>query len=120
MAQINIGVTGATTIPAHGIEFDGRIVSDESVEFHFSCTAFLDPEGCNFEIQDEFADHAAIKAASNEDPLLRLRLYNAFKSAVMYMTLGFHNKLYSENHYLLATVDTSDVKFEMKAYGDEE
>lgn len=105
MKQMNVGSRGYESDPTNGIKFDGRIMDDESVEFHFSCTGYLDREGRNFEIVEEFADFDTVMNACNQDSELGIRLYNAFRAAVYNMLLGFHSQTWTEDHFSVVTVD---------------
>lgn len=105
MKQLNVGVLGLDADPTNGIKFDGRIIDDESVEFHFSCTGWLDSEGRNFDLTDEFADFNSVMNACNQDSEFGIRLYNAFKLAVHNMMLGIQAQTCTPEHVTIATVD---------------
>lgn len=113
MKQLNVGVVDANTDPTEGIKFDGRIIDDESVEYHFSCKAYLDHEGRNFEITEEFADFDTLMNACDQDSELGIRLYNAFRSAVHNMMLGFHAQMWTIDHVTIVTVDEQYIKLEL-------
>lgn len=114
MKQMNVGVLGAQLNPSDGIEFDGRILDDESVEFHFSCVAWLDEHGRNFDLTDEIADFNAVMNACDQDSELGIRLYNAFKASVYNMILGINTQTWTGDHITIVTVDEDGTKLEVK------
>lgn len=105
MKTMNVGAHYGNTGATEGIEFDARILSDESVEFHFSCVARLDEEGRNFDIYNEFADFATVMNACDQDSQLGIRLYNAFKASVHNTLLGIHSQTCTTDHVTIVTVD---------------
>lgn len=121
MKQMNVGSHGYESDPTNGIKFDGRLLSDESVEFHFSCVGYLDSEGRNFEITDEFADFDTVMNACDQDSELGIRLYNAFRVAVHNMLLGFHSQTLTPDHNTIVTVDEDGcTKLEIQSIEEEE
>lgn len=107
-------------IAQNGIEFDGRIIDDESVEYHFSCTAWLDEDGRNFEITNEFADFDTVMNACKQDSELGIRLYNAFKASVYNMILGINTQTWTGDHVTIVTVDEDGTKLEVKLTEEED
>lgn len=120
MKQMNVGVVGANINPSEGVEFDGRIIDDESVEFHFACTGFLDESGRNFELINEFSDFETVMGACDQDSELGIRMYNAFKSAVHNMLLGFQSQAWTINHVTIVTVEDDCTKLEVILTDEEE
>ena len=120
MKQMNVGIIGAIVDPSEGVSFDGRIIGDELVEFHFSCVGYLDREGRNFEISEEFADFDSVMNACDQDSELGIRLYNAFRSAVHNMLLGFHSQTWTANHVTIVTVEDDCTKLEVILANSEE
>lgn len=117
---MNVGSLAGSQDVTEGIEFDGRIISDESVEFHFSCVGYLDREGRNFEITNEFADFDSVMNACGQDSELGIRLYNAFRVAVHNMLLGFHSQTLTPEHNTIVTVDEDGcTKLEIKSIEEE-
>lgn len=108
MKVMNVGAHYGHTDATEGIEFDARILGDESVEFHFSCIAILDEEGRNFDIHSEFADFETVMNACDQDSALGIRLYNAFKSSVHNMLLGIHSQTCTKDYVTIVTVDEDD------------
>ena len=121
MKSMNVGACGINPDPTYGVKFDGHIIGDDSVTFHFACTGYLDNEGRNFECADEFADFSVVMNACDQDSELGIRLYNAFKSAVYNMLLGFHTQTLSHEHFTLVTIDEEDgfTKLEVKLMEEE-
>lgn len=120
MKVMNVGAHFTHNEPHDGIGFDARILSDESVEFHFSCTALLDEEGRNFDIQSEFADFETVMCACDQDSKMGIRLYNAFRASVHNMLLGIHSQTCTQDCVTIVTVeDDGFVKMELKLIEDE-
>lgn len=120
MKVMNVGAHYGHTGATEGVEFDARILGDESVEFHFSCIALLDEEGRNFDIHSEFADFETVMRACDQDSEMGIRLYNAFKSSVHNMLLGIHSQTCTKDYVTIVTVDEDGfTKMELKLIEEE-
>lgn len=117
MKQMSVGAYGYETDTTEGVKFDGHILDDESVEFHFSCVGhMLDSKGYNFDLTNEIADFNTIMNACNQDSELGMRLYNAFRSAVYNMLLGFQSQTLTHDQFTLVTIeDDGSTKLEIKS-----
>ena len=111
--QMNVGVVGNGRDITQGIHFDARILTDESVEFHFSCTGVMTSDGKHYDLENEWGDFITVRAECEGDRLLGARLHSAFRVAVYDLMTGFQRKQLTEEHCIIVTVEDGYTSFEV-------